>query len=141
MNHFSRYFGFHRPVLIYCEDFVNKVLGAVVVCRIISANWNEFIRPRLLLKTLPCHEKFLQDVFIPAVRVLVDNVVLWWCCVKVHCWCSSRQRKIKTGLAVPGKTENILINHPDPLGKYCLTFTVYRGGKKNKRTNQPDLVK
>ena len=51
-------------------------MGAVVVCRIISANWNEFIRPRLLLNTLPCHEKFLQDVFITAVRVLVDNVVL-----------------------------------------------------------------
>ena len=77
-----KYFGLQCPPLIYCEDFVNKVLGAVVVCRrSISANWNEFIRPRLLLKTLPCHEKIPAGCFHPS----SDNVVLWQCCVKVHC--------------------------------------------------------
>ena len=47
----SKHFGLQCPPLIYCEDFVNKVLGAVVVV-VLSANWNEFIRPKLLLKTL-----------------------------------------------------------------------------------------
>ena len=51
------------PVLIYCEDFVNKVLGAVVAV-VLAVNWNEIIRPKPSIEdSLPCHEKFLQDVF------------------------------------------------------------------------------
>ena len=51
------------PVLIYCEDFVNKVLGAVVAV-VLAVNWNEIIRPKPSIEdSLPCHAKFLQDVF------------------------------------------------------------------------------
>ena len=108
MNHFSRHFGLECPVLIYCEDFVNKVLGAVVAGSI-SANWNEFIRPKTSIEdSLPCHEKFLQDVFIPAAvwceAAVVPNVVL-----KFSVDVSQDKGKLRQA----GVSENILINHAD----------------------------
>ena len=89
-----KYFGLLCPPLIYCEDFVNKVLGAVVVV-VLSANWNEFIRPKLLLKTLCLVMKnSCRMFFLSAFRCrIVVNVT----CVIVHRSCQSRQRKIKTG--------------------------------------------